>query len=88
MMRIVFFFFFLFQQEGHATESVPPATPEKNKVIYRKSESHQFSGSRLKGEYKKPDLSYIYERKGIKQEQIIRIPDDFNDEIIHGADQF
>jgi hypothetical protein len=67
---------------GHGQE------PEEKKVIYRRSESHQFSGSKLKGEYKKPDLSYIYERKGIKQEQIIRIPDNFNDEILHGADNF
>jgi hypothetical protein len=64
------------------------AEDEEKKVVYRKSESHQFSGSRLKGEYKKPDLSYIYERKGIKQEQIIHIPENFNDEIIHGADNF
>lgn len=62
--------------------------PSKDKVIYRKSQKLQFSGSKLKGQYKKPELSYIYERKGIKQEQIIHIPDDFDREIINGTTQF
>ncbi len=58
------------------------------KVIFKKSETHVFSGLKLKGEYKKPDLSYIYQRKGIRSEQIIDIPDDFNREIREDGNHF
>lgn len=61
------------------------AAETPTKIIYKKSERHQFSGSKMKGQLKKPELSYIYERKGVRQEQIINIPKDFNDEIIDGA---
>ena len=54
---------------------------KKKEIVYKKSETHKFSGLKLKGEFKKPDLSYIYQRKGIRSEQIIDIPDDFNPEI-------
>ena len=61
--------------------------PPQPKIIYRKSERHEFSGTKLKGNLKKPELSYIYERKGLRQEQIINIPENFDDEIIDGAGQ-
>ena len=57
-------------------------------VVYKKSETHKFSGLRLKGQLKKPDLSYIYKRKGLRAEQIVNIPENFNEEIIRGEGQF
>ena len=59
-----------------------------NKVIYRKEEKHQFQGSKLKGQVKKPDLSYIYRRQGLRAEKILKIPDNFDDEILFDASQF
>jgi hypothetical protein len=70
-----------------ALAQIPGPTPSP-KLIFKKSESHQFSGSKLKGRLKKPELSYIYERKGLKQEQIVNIPENFNQEILNGASQF
>lgn len=64
------------------------ASPTKRKVVYKKSESHSFGGLALKGDLKKPDLDYIYKRKGLRQEKIVNIPEDFNDEIAQGAGQF
>lgn len=63
-------------------------TPPPKKIVYKKTESHEFSGAKLKGQLKKPDLSYIYERKGLRAEQIVNIPDNFNAEITRGAAQF
>lgn len=60
----------------------------KKKIRFRKEESHKFSGLKLKGRLKKPELGYIYKRKGIRQEKIINIPEDFNDEIIQGSGRF
>lgn len=71
------------------SESTLTAPPSENvQYIYKKSESLQFSGSKLKGQFKKPDLSYIYERKGLRQEQIVHIPENFNKEIINAASEF
>jgi hypothetical protein len=47
-----------------------------------------FSGLKLQGQLKKPDLSYIYKRRGLKAEQIVNIPEDFNEEIVQGASRF
>jgi hypothetical protein len=58
------------------------------KVIYKKNETHQFTGLKLKGQLKKPELSYIYKRKGLRSEKIVNIPEDFNEEIIQGAGKF
>lgn len=71
------------EQKAAAEEKAPPP---KVKMIYRKSESHQFSGANLKGKLKKPELSYIYERKGLKEEQIVNVPDNFNAEIIRDTE--
>jgi hypothetical protein len=54
----------------------------------KKSETQKFSGLKLKGQLKKPDLSYIYKRKGLRAEQIVNIPENFNAEIIQGEGQF
>ena len=64
------------------------APAAKRRVIYKKSESHKFGGISLKGELKKPDLDYIYKRKGLRQEQIVNIPEDFDHEIIQGTGKF
>lgn len=53
-----------------------------------KKQDVKFSGLKLKGDLKKPDLSYIYKRAGLKAEQIVNIPTDFNDEIQQGENQF
>ena len=52
------------------------------------SEHLKFQGLQLKGQFKKPDLTYIYKRKGIRSEKILNIPDGFNDEITQGTHQF
>lgn len=82
-MRIGFLFLFLSMVVAKSY-----AEEDKSKIIFKKSESHQFGGSKLKGQLKKPELSYIYERKGLRQEQIVNIPDTFDNEIIQGAGQF
>jgi hypothetical protein len=64
------------------------APAKDKKVVYKKSETHKFSGLKLKGEFKKPDLSYIYQRKGIRSEQIIDIPGDFNAQIRDDSNRF
>lgn len=66
-------------------EAAPSPTP---KVVFRRQETHKFSGLKLSGQLKKPDLGYIYKRKGLRAEQIVDIPENFNDEINQGAGQF
>jgi|GEM_PF-3623590 len=58
------------------------------KVRFKKTEHHQFTGAKLEGKLKKPELSYIYERKGLRQEQIVNIPENFDDKIVEGAGEF
>lgn len=70
------------KQTQASTEAQAP------KKIYKSTEKHQFSGSRLKGHLKKPELSYIYQRKGLRAERIVRVPEDFNEEINSGSAQF
>ena len=65
--------------------AAPGETPARAK---KGAQSNKFSGAKLKGKLKKPELCYIYRRKGIRSEQIIDIPKDFNYEIISGARQF
>ncbi len=48
----------------------------------------KFSDLKLKGQLKKPDLSYIYKRKGLRAEQIVNIPKNFNEQIAEGDGQF
>jgi len=73
-------------EEKKAKPAAPP--PGEPKVIYKPTESHTFQGLKLKGQLKKPDLSYIYKRTGLRSEQIVDIPENFDDEIIQGAGQF
>lgn len=53
-----------------------------------KAESHRFTDLKLKGQLKKPDMSYIYKRKGLRSEKIVNMPEDFNDEIVQDAGKF
>ncbi len=57
-------------------------------IVYKKTESHKFNGLKLKGEFKKPNLSYIYQRKGMRSEQIVDIPENFNREIRDDGQRF
>lgn len=71
-------------------QAAPSAEVEATKPVkkvYKKTESHMFSGSRLKGQLKKPDLSYIYQRKGLRAEQIVNVPENFDAQINSGAEQ-
>ena len=68
--------------------AMPVEKTAGQKVLFKKTERHEFSGTKLKGRLKKPELSYIYERKGLRQEQIVNVPSHFNDEIVKGAGQF
>ncbi len=73
-------------------QAAPPPSREEVQptplTVFKKSESHKFSGLRLKGQLKKPDLTFIYKRKGLRQEQIVDIPETFNNEVLEGASQF
>lgn len=62
------------------------AAPEERKSTLQSKLS--FSGLKLQGQLKKPDLSYIYKRRGLRAEQIVNIPEDFNEEIVEGAGRF
>lgn len=64
-------------------EAAPPPV-----VVFKKSESHKFAGLKLKGQLKKPDLTFIYKRKGLRAEQIVDIPENFNSEVLEGATEF
>jgi hypothetical protein len=61
---------------------------EKKKSEIKRTQTESFSGLKLKGQLKKPDLSYIYKRTGLRTEQIVDIPENFDDEIIQGAGTF
>jgi hypothetical protein len=69
-------------------EGTDAAPPPPVRVVAKREEQHKFSGLMLTGQLKKPDLSYIYKRKGLRSEQIINIPDQFHDEIYEGAGRF
>ncbi|MGE4232983.1 MAG: hypothetical protein AB7F43_06615 [Bacteriovoracia bacterium] len=65
-----------------------PGQSHKVKTIFKKSESHKFSGQKLKGQLKKPEISYIYQRKGLRKERIVNVPENFDEEITSGASKF
>lgn len=68
--------------------SSEPELAAPKRFVVKPVEKHEFTGLTLKGQLKKPDLSYIYKRQGLRAEQIVNIPENFNDEIIQGAGQF
>lgn len=67
--------------------AAPPQKAPPPKAA-KKEEKLEFSGLSLQGQLKKPDLSYIYKRRGIRSERIVNIPENFNEEIIQGAGRF
>lgn len=73
------------KKRAPAAASAPQQTPMQKA---QRTIVQRFSGLKLKGQLKKPDLSYIYKRKGLRAEQIIDIPEDFNAQIIQGETQF
>ena len=75
---------------SQAADPITPLVepPKRIIVVPKKTESHKFGGLNLRGQLKKPELGYIYKRRGLRQEQIINIPDDFNGEILQGAGKF
>lgn len=77
-----------YEMNGARAQDVESAPSPSPKVVFRKSETHKFQSLMLKGQLKKPDLGYIYKRKGLRAEQIVDIPENFNDEITQGAGQF
>ncbi len=62
--------------------------PEREANPTRRVATQRFSGLKLKGQLKKPDLSYIYKRKGLRADQVVDVPEDFNREIIDSALSF
>lgn len=66
----------------------PSIAEQATRTVSGTSGSHKFSGLTLKGQLKKPDLSYIYKRAGLRSEQIVDIPETFDHEIVQDADQF
>jgi hypothetical protein len=81
------------KDKGKASKSASTAKRERasedEKPRAKKGKQDlKFSGLKLKGDLKKPDLSYIYKRRGLKNEQIVNIPTDFEDEIRQGENQF
>lgn len=69
------------------SQAAPPQTAPPQR--FRRAESSvSFSGLKLTGRLKKPDLSYIYRRRGLRAEQIVNIPEDFNEDIVQGAGKF
>lgn len=83
---------FLRAEETSASNTLKAAAPTLAKPPERTAPNFQskmsFSGLKLQGQLKKPDLSYIYKRRGLKAEQIVNIPEDFNEEIVQGAGRF
>ena len=64
----------------------PVAKPRA--AVSRRVATQKFSGLKLKGQLKKPDLSYIYKRKGLRADQVVDVPEDFNRDIIDSALSF
>lgn len=82
---ILFLWTFLFTFCSFADDTGGKSKKQTDKKV---SETQVFSGLKLKGQLKKPDLSYIYKRTGLRTEQIVDIPENFDDEIIQGAGTF
>ncbi len=52
------------------------------------AQNYKFSSLKLRGHLMKPELNYTYQRDNLQNEQIVEIPEDFNDQIIKSAGQF
>lgn len=71
------------------TTGIASAKPAKNQQ--KEAEVHRFTGLTLKGQLKKPELSYSYKRSDLQPgqptDQLIEIPENFNDAILPDAAQ-
>ena len=65
--------------------ALPAFGAKRRTVATRRVATQRFSGLKLKGQLKKPDLSYIYKRKGLRADQVVEVPNDFNAEIVESA---
>ena len=73
---------------GVAATAAKPEAPAAGEPEEITTTKHKFTELKLQGQLKKPELSYIYRRKGVKSEKIVNIPEDLDDEIIQGARKF
>jgi hypothetical protein len=78
---------FLLSVSAGAEEPAPSQAPAP-KIVSRKEETHKFSSLKLKGALKKPELSYIYKRKGVRAEKIVNVPENFNAEFVQDSSRF
>jgi hypothetical protein len=91
LLMITLFAIGIMNKPAFAAEDIKAAAPTLAKPPDRAPNFQSkvsFSGLKLQGQLKKPDLSYIYKRRGLKAEQIVNIPEDFNEEIAQGAGRF
>lgn len=72
------------------TQLANAAKPVKNQAkaaAEKPAAVRRFTGMTLKGQLKKPELSYSYKRSDLQSEQLIEIPENFNDSILQDAVQ-
>jgi hypothetical protein len=84
----LFFLGFLVGNVAHGKTKKTTSQNSDTPTTSNHTETQTFSGLKLKGQLKKPDLSYIYKRTGLRSEQIVDIPENFDNEIIQGTGTF
>jgi len=78
------------------TKAAPPAAAEQGgdfvtekrggkTIKYKKKATYDFEGSSIEGMYNKPSGSYISNIKDVKGRSIIRIRENFDDEVIDSS---
>jgi hypothetical protein len=65
-----------------AKKKAPKAAVEKADTVQK------FGAMSLKGELKRPELDFENEKLGFQQDSNIQIPENFNHEILDGANHF
>jgi len=76
------------RKKPRKTGRKPTAAAKQRSAPDDDAQSLSFSGLKLKGQLKKPDLSYIYKRRGLRSEQIVNIPENFDNELVQAEGQF
>lgn len=61
------------------TKSLTKETPKAP------TEYHIMSGMTLQGQMKRPELAYSYSREELQNDQVLELPENFNDEIVQDA---
>ena len=64
---------------------VKKAEPAEKTAKEDVSTTHKFSGMKLKGDLKKPELGYRFGEDGMREEGLVEIPENFDQEIIDEA---